>query len=198
MNFTSNFKKYKKLSGINKYLFVLILNIFTSSFLNAQIDSNSIKGQKENAKLNDNSIFVNDYHISISNNTLDTNEYKLMLKIFYRNQNLFVRSNTYFFISDDAIINELNSVDYNLIFIENNYNKTLEFLNQHSTNILLTDNNISNTNKLILNSGHEVEIKKDFESFMVTDNKTFESIIKGHLTLNSISIFFNHLPFKQN
>jgi hypothetical protein len=38
MNYTSNFKKYKELSGINKYLFFLILNIFSSSFLNAQID----------------------------------------------------------------------------------------------------------------------------------------------------------------
>lgn len=187
MNSNSFSKTLIKHVGLNVLLIINFLII--STFLNAQ--SNSSLVTKENIKTQ----FI-DLECTYIVNTLDTNEYKLMLKIFNTKQDLFINNNTYFFISDDAIANQLSSVDYDLIFVKNDLNKIIEFLNQHSTNMQLNEISIKSINKFMLNSAREVEVRKDFESFMITDNKTFESIIKGHLTLNNKSIFFNHLPFK--
>ena len=140
---------------------------------------------------------ININQVNQSSISIDTAEFSKMLKLFYKNPTLFNETNSYFFVSDESISNNISQLEYDKIFIQNHEDSIKSFIDQHSSEnsytILDFENILNATSEITLKSGNKVFLRKDSESIMITDRKHFESVIKGHMVINKRSIFFIQL-----
>lgn len=183
-------------SKLNKVLFVSIA--FFLVFESYAQNSNFIKLDPESLS---NSVLLQSlYPNNYSFFNIDTNDYSVSLNLFRRRKDLFDENKSYFFVTNESLINQLAIHDFDLLFNQYQTEPLKIFIKQHSSSVSYSLSEFENSsfiNKVIkLSSGNDVFIKKDFGSLMITDNKNFESIISGHMYLNNCSIFFIQLLLK--
>jgi hypothetical protein len=177
MNFTSNFKKYTKLSGINKCIFLLILNIFLSSFLNAQTD---IKAKVDAQTYSEYSKAIDLFEKVISPNDVVTLFVPINYSFSRLSQNKQDGLNNY-------VTSEIN-----------------EFLNNHKSNSLIDLNFLnsnlkenSSQNLIYLANNKKIYFQKNINNFLLGDaydpsNVLFESHILKSINLDN-KIILNFL-----